>query len=200
MRKVILIANRTTNVLREENCDYIGVDRGAMYCLENNISMLCALGDFDSLSKEQFDTLKNETKLVCLPCRKNETDGEYAIRYAHSLGYDEIDVYGVTGGRLDHFLTIFNLMKHSDISFRMIDEQNIMYCLNTGKHTIHKKNTYLSIFPCEDLNITLTGVEYPLNDVHVCEKDLYLVSNEIIDDVAHIQIDGKVCIVESKDA
>ena len=34
------------------------------------------------------------------------TDTHAAIEYAISKGYDEIELYGVTGGRLDHFFAV----------------------------------------------------------------------------------------------
>ena len=199
MRKVILVANRCTSLTVEENCDYIGVDKGALYCLKHSIPMRYAIGDFDSLDVEEYNALMNTCEIIKLPCRKNETDGEYAIRYAHQLGYDEIDVYGVIGGRQDHFLVILRLMKFSDIQFRIIDEQNTIYCLNKGVYEIPKRSKYFSIFACEEVTISLSGVSYPLSNMIVKESDIYLVSNEIID-VATLETSGKICIIESKDA
>lgn len=198
MQKIVLVANQCKYVPFNPDYIYVGVDKGAFYCLNHNIPMAYAIGDFDSLNQEQYDLLKDKTKLISLPCRKNETDGEYAIRYAYNEGYRDIDVYGVIGGRLDHFITILNLLIHYDLSFRIIDEQNCIYTLNAGEYEIIKKSKYFSIFACEDVYITLEGVEYPLHNQFVSKKDIYLVSNEIID-VAKISVSGKVLIVESDD-
>ena len=40
------------------------------------------------------------------------TDTHAAIEYAISKGYDEIELYGVTGGRLDHFLQLCVCLKN----------------------------------------------------------------------------------------
>ena len=39
--------------------DYIGIDRGALQCVRQNIKMVMALGDFDSVSEEEFALIQN---------------------------------------------------------------------------------------------------------------------------------------------
>lgn len=199
MSKVILVANQCDFVPIEKDVSYIGVDGGSFFCLSNNIPMLCAIGDFDSIDEPQFKQLQTYTKLIQLPCEKNETDGEYALRYAYDQGFDEIDMYGVIGGRQDHFIAMITLLRHSQIDFRIIDEQNTIYTLQAGNHKIKKKYKYLSFFACEDLNITLSKVRYPLENRHITEKDVYLVSNEIIEDECELYITGKILVIESND-
>jgi len=198
MKKVILVANQCDYVPLYNDCDYIGIDKGSLYCINHHIKMKYAIGDFDSINEDELQLLKENTEIISLPKRKNESDGEYAIRFANLKGYDQIDVYGVIGGRQDHFLTILYLLRYHDIPFRMFDKQNCIYRLDKGEYKIPKNSKYISIFACEELNLTLEGVEYPLNNVHISPKDLYLVSNEIID-TATIKCDGRILIVESND-
>ena len=42
-------------------------------------------------------------------------------------------------------------------------------CIKKGIYDLKKNSTYISIFPCEECILTLTGVEYPLN--HDRRKD-----------------------------
>ena len=116
-----------------------------------------------------MECLYKACEVVSLPCRKNETDGEFAIRHVHSMGYKNIDVYGVIGGRLDHFMIIYKLLQFSDIKFRIMDSQNCIYALEKGVYDLKKNSTYISIFPCEECILTLTGVEYPLYNTLVNE-------------------------------
>mgnify|MGYP000210964258 CR=1 FL=1 len=56
-----------------------------------------------------------------LPERKDVTDTHAAIEYAISKGYDEIELYGVTGGRLDHFFAVMCLPEkyQADVNFKL---------------------------------------------------------------------------------
>ncbi|NBK96907.1 MAG: thiamine diphosphokinase [Erysipelotrichia bacterium] len=198
MSKVVLVANRTINLVKEDHVDYIGVDKGSLYCLQHGITMRCAIGDFDSISKDEYAMLKKACTLIELPAEKDEVDSEYALHYAKQLGYDEIELQGVMGGRQDHFLAIFQLLKTGNIAFVMRDEYNIIYRLEAGEHLISKQMQYLSIFACEKIRITITNVKYPLHERVIDESDVYLVSNEIINEQAKIKISGRVIIVQSK--
>ena len=199
MKKVILVANQCETLPYNSEYEYIGVDKGALYCLKHRIPMKMAIGDFDSLNKEEFNLLKENCTTISLPCRKNETDGEYALRYVYEQGYRDIEIYGVTGGRLDHYLIIQKLLEIGDISFQIVDKQNRIYVLEKGKYKIPKRSKYISFFALEELWITLKNVEYPLDHVFISPKDLYLTSNEIIDE-ANLEVSGRILVIESKDA
>ena len=197
MSKVIIVANMCETIVIDKSADYIGVDGGCMFCLENNITMRYAIGDFDSLTSTQKKALDTICECIVLPCEKDMTDSEYAIQFANEKGYDEIIVYGVFGGRQDHFLTMFQLLKSTDVPFTMCDENNLIYRLNAGEHVVLKRMHYLSLFPTEPTRLTLNGVKYPLLHTLVDEKDTYLVSNEIIGTSALLKTSKKIIIVQS---
>ena len=52
----------------------IGVDKGALYCLENNIKMDCAIGDYDSIDEKPYIEINKITKVIKLNPIKDETD------------------------------------------------------------------------------------------------------------------------------
>ncbi len=198
MSKVVIIANQTTFVALEDDVDYIAVDGGSRYCLQHGIPLRYAIGDFDSISEEEKHLLQQQCECIVLPKEKDVVDTEYAIQFAHEKGYTSIDVYGVCGGRQDHFLTIFQMLKTKEISFVIKDEQNCIYRLEQGVHKIKKEMQYLSFFPSEPMHITITGVKYPLMDVLINESDTFLVSNEIIEEEATLTIDKRIIVVQSK--
>ena len=104
--------------------DYIGVDRGIEVLIDQGIKPIYAIGDFDSIRDEN---LLSNLKIERLPTRKDVTDTHAALEYVIDKGYDEVDIYGVTGGRLDHFFGAMCLLeKYSDIKIRIIDNQNII--------------------------------------------------------------------------
>ncbi len=199
MSKVILIANQIEYLDYDEDADYIGIDGGCYYCLEHDIPMRYAIGDFDSLDQTSFEHLKKMTKIVQLPVCKDVSDGQYAILYAHQLGYQKIILYGATGGRQDHFLALYHFLRTTVIDFEIIDECNRIYALPEGEYAITPYYRYVSFFACEPLEITLSGFKYPLNHYSLKESDAsFSISNEIEKENGFISTTGRIIVVESK--
>lgn len=197
MSKVVLVANRVDDLVVDTQNDYIGVDGGSLYCLNHNIPMVCAIGDFDSISESDLERLIKHTKIIKLPIEKDVVDSEYALNYASKLGYDEIELMGVMGGRQDHFLAVYQLLKTGSVAFVMKDKHNIIFCLDAGEYELKKEMQYLSFFACEQLRISITGVKYPLYDREIQESDVYLVSNEIVEEKAILKISGRIIVIQS---
>ena len=98
--KIGICATHLENFQLPQDMSYIGVDHGVEELLKQNIKPIFTVGDFDSLKDRK--SLRN-LNLKVLPVRKDETDTQEAIEYAIEKGYEDIELYGVTGGRLDHF-------------------------------------------------------------------------------------------------
>ena len=198
MSRVCIVANLVTQINYNKGISYIGVDYGSIYCMHNQIPLHCAIGDFDSIDPTQLQELKLYTNVIQLPCEKDEVDTECAIRYA-SKRFEEIDVYGVTGGRLDHFMIIYQLLKKGDIDFRISDDQNIIYLLKPGVHKIKNSSKYISLYPLEKLILSIEGCKYNLDTVDVDEYSVHLSSNEIEEDEAIIKIDGRLIVMQTNE-
>lgn len=85
------------------DCDYIGADKGALILSKQKINMIAAIGDFDSVEKQDLLLIqKYSDEMICLNPIKNDSDSEAALKYALKKGYDEISMYGAFGGRMDH--------------------------------------------------------------------------------------------------
>lgn len=201
MRPVYLVAKLVSNLEYNSEYDYIGIDSGALYCMEHNIPMICAVGDFDSVTSDEKDKLGTYTSLLELPCKKNETDTEIALLQASKLGYSDITLLGGLGGRRDHEFANIRLMMRMNPKFKIEDESNIMEILDTGCHTITKRKKYFSVFALEDTCITTREVAYELTKRTIDENDVYTVSNEVLEDTATIEIHyGKVLLIHSEDS
>ena len=138
--KIALCATHLEKMILPQDREYIGVDHGVEELLKQGITPKFAIGDFDSLQNRQ--TLKN-LNIQILPERKDVTDTHAAIEYAISKGYDEIEIYGATGGRLDHFFAVMCLLeKYQDVSIKVIDQQNCIQLLKPGIHHIENKDYY----------------------------------------------------------
>lgn len=181
----------------DKTIDYIGVDGGVSSLFKIGITPKYVIGDFDSFSHREW--LENiETKV--LPCRKDETDTEVALMEAIRMGYDEINLYGVTGGRLDHFFTVCRLLvKYKNAKITLYDDVNKIFLLQPGCHQISKDQyAYLSFFALKPTHLSLQSVAYPLNNYLLVYEDGLCVSNEIIGDYAIVHTDKSIYCIQSK--
>lgn len=200
MSKVVLIAGMCQDVPVWEGYDYIGIDRGALCCVKQQIQMLCAVGDFDSVSEVEKQQIAQVTSILPLPEHKNETDTEVAIHYALQHDYDEIVLYGGLGGRIDHELANVYLLMNRNLPIILMNEQNRMRVLHPGVYHIKKHYTYLSFLALEESCISEEGVAYPLHFRSINNQDIYTISNEIIEEHATITIhEGSVIMIEAND-
>ena len=132
---ILLAAGPVENIpplfsLKEKfpNATWIGVDRGVYHLLSHHINPKIAIGDFDSLSKEEKKKLEKENLSFFLyPTEKDKTDLELAIDWTISQRAKEIIILGATGGRLDHFLMNVQLLQkglEKNINITIVDKGN----------------------------------------------------------------------------
>ena len=197
--KIALCATHLFNMSLPHDIDYIGVDHGVEELLNQGIVPKFAIGDFDSLKdRHHLDHLN----IQILPERKDVTDTHAAIEYAISKGYDEIVIYGVTGGRLDHFFAVMCLLeKYQDISIKLIDSQNCIQLLKSGKHYIyHQGYYYFSLFALNESIVSIEQAEYLLDHYLLKRDDPLCVSNEVKGEYAIIENSKNIILVQSRDA
>lgn len=178
--------------------DYIGVDRGIEILINLGIKPIYAIGDFDSIINKD---LLVQLEIERLPTKKDVTDTHAAIEYAISKGYDEIDVYGVTGGRLDHFFSAMCLLeKYQNVKIRIINKQNVIELLKPGKHKIDQSSyKYFSLFALDNSYIDIEHAHYPLDNYYLKREDPLCVSNQTIDEYSYIRNNRAIILVRSND-
>lgn len=154
------------------------------------------IGDFDSTLEKPY--LKDE-QIEVLPSHKDYTDTEMAILEALRRGYDEIDLYGVTGGRLDHFVTIMRLLvKYQSIKLTIYDKFNKIYLLSAGEHEIFRHEyKYVSFFSVNEAILTLKNMLYPLDHYLLKYEDGLCVSNEILGDKGYAITTALIFCIQS---
>lgn len=200
MPKVVLVAGRAYQIPLIEHADYYGVDHGAICCMHQQIKMKKAIGDFDSITFDELEELKKNTKVIQLPTHKDETDSEAAILIAMEDGYDEIILFGGLGGRIDHEMVNLHLMLYRDYPLTLMDQNNTVKVLSKGTYEVEKTHRYLSFLPLEESCITEEGVAYPLDKRKLSLLDIYTTSNEIVNEKARIIIHyGKVLMMQCND-
>lgn len=212
--KVLLVAGGEKKLwpqaIMSESFDlYVGIDRGALFLVQQKKQLALAVGDFDSLTSEErkFVFQKAET-VVTAAAEKDDTDTQLAL---HSIftQYPEaqITLIGATGGRLDHLLA--NIWLGVEPRFApfmqqitLCDYQNHLSYLPAGKHIIKKISgmkylAYCCLTPVSQL--TLTKSKYTLQQVDVLQPTSYA-SNEFIGDIAEIEFtSGVVAVIQSRD-
>lgn len=188
--------------LTEVSGEVLGVDRGALYCAENNIKMIVAMGDFDSVTREERLLIERYTeRVIKFNPVKNDTDSEAALHFAENEGYDQAIIYGALGGRQDHNFLNLKLLSISKIPLTFIDDKHRIIYLRKGTHIISKDNyKYLSFFVNGEAKLSLRGCKYSLEEALITEKDLFTTSNEIIDETAELEIyDGELMLMQCND-
>ncbi|MDD3026753.1 MAG: thiamine diphosphokinase [Erysipelotrichaceae bacterium] len=182
----------------DRSLEYIAVDNGLCCLLSQHIEPKFIVGDFDSLEDR---SLIDKYQAIALPQVKNDTDLHVALQEAIARGYSTIYLYGVTGGRLDHFLSVLNLLyRYSNYNIIIKDDQNLIYygndCFNTLENTGYK---YFSLFSFEDNLVTVNNAKYPLVDYLLTIGDTLCVSNEPLDGVVEIVSSKGLYIILSND-
>lgn len=198
---VAIILKRCESIPTAEN--YIGVDKGALTLARNGKRMLLAIGDFDSVEESDLAYIKEYSDMLLqLNPIKDDTDSEAAVMYAIEKGYQKIHLYGGLGGRLDHAMINLRLVSRFPETVYLHDQNNFIYSLAEGVHSIDKRDyTYISFFTEDKATISLEGLKYPLDKQQLTNKDTYTTSNEILEDRGIVTVHaGKVTVIQSKDA
>lgn len=60
MTKVVLVAGGQLEELPSDADVWIGVDRGSLYLIEQGITPDLAVGDFDSVSQQEFELIQKQ--------------------------------------------------------------------------------------------------------------------------------------------
>ncbi len=163
---------------RDEDEYIVGVDQGAILLVENNMKIDLAIGDFDSVTEEQYEKIKAaavETKKY--QSRKDYTDLYLAIEDVLEFEYKKIIIYGGMGGRFDHSFANLSLLRLGSIS--IVTEETIMYTLLPGTHRIRNKHKYISFFALEDIpDLTIRDFLYEKRNFELFIDDPLCISNE----------------------
>ncbi|MBA1434877.1 thiamine diphosphokinase [Bombilactobacillus bombi] len=213
MKKVNLLLGGTPSNLPNLTTvtgDWIGVDHGTIELLDQHITPLISVGDFDSLKtleRQRMERVVSDIR-YSNPI-KDYTDSQMGVQVAlEDLQAEQVDIYGATGGRIDHELV--NIFLPLDLTLggnirkiRLIDRQNIISYFTAGKYEIHHITSmkYLGFFnltPVKELMIADAKYRLPATDFN---RPVSLSSNEFVQPTVHFAFtEGVVAVIQSKDA
>ncbi len=207
MTRLVIVANGNLDKIflsDTRSADFIiGVDRGALWLITNNIIPDIAIGDFDSVTAGEFQIIKKKAKRVDkYPRKKDLTDMELAAQHAISLHPKEVVMYGATGHRLDHTMGNIHFLERLH-GVGVIRDINNEVRIISGRTTVKKdaRYPYISLLPItETIEISLTGFVYNASHAIICRGQTLGISNEIHKDEATIEVHkGKVLLIRSRD-
>ena len=195
----------------EDETVFIGADRGAVHLLERGITPKEAVGDFDSVSIEEYEQIKKVVETISeFNAEKDETDTELAIERALSYKPEQVILTGVTGGRLDHSASALHLLyrlqiENPDISFSIINQTNEMSILLPTLHKLVRENRYPFVsffsFGRKVTGLTLTGFKYETINETLDLGMTKFTSNETASHICTISFHDGICLmVRSSDA
>lgn len=168
MRKALLFIN---GVPPKQLPDFNGYDIVActdgayQYLLNFNNDILSQLtfvsGDFDSHPLDG----NNDKKFVETP-DQNKTDFQKALEIILDIGIAKVDVYGGSGGEMDHFLgniSVADFMKDK-MEIQFYDEFSTYYFIAKNFQISNVKDRIISLFPFPYAEkITTSGLKWPLH-------------------------------------
>ncbi|GHU36006.1 thiamine pyrophosphokinase [Bacilli bacterium] len=190
---------------------FVGVDRGAYRLMQAGLPVHLAIGDFDSLTAQEFSEVQAYAEdLQQSPAEKDDTDLELAVLTAtvRFPNASEILILGGLGGRFDHGIQIFYLVLQARFSellskITLLDAQNVIKFVGAGHHVLTKlpEMTYLafaSLTPVIGFSIKAAKYELKKTDF---PSNFSLSSNEFVADNP-VSIDfetGIVAVIQSRD-
>lgn len=150
-----------------DDIDIIGCTDGAFHYLKRmNFpfdKMDFISGDFDSHSG--IDEEIYQEKFIYTP-DQDKTDFEKALEILVEKGVSKVDIYGGSGGEMDHFLgnltAAYSFWEKMEIQF--YDEFSTYYFIPKNFVLKGVKNRMISIYPFPTAeNVVTKGLNWPLN-------------------------------------
>ena len=186
---------------------WCGVDRGALYLLDKGINPLLSCGDFDSINSEQRKEVEQKSKYFRVKHSEDLTDADFALENILELfdSVEEIDIYGATGRRLDHFfgnILLLNNEKYNNVKVKIIDDNKITIA-HSGQNIFEKIEgyKYFSIVPIyEDTKMSIKNSKYEVENLVLTLNRPNATSNEFVNEKAiELEVNSNVLVIYSKD-
>lgn len=173
-----------------ENDLCIAVDGGYEYCKLLEITPDYILGDFDSISEKEAETVaeiakQQEEKVIILPVEKDDTDMLAAIKLGLSEGYQSFRIYGGMGGRIEHTIAniqcLLYLKEHNAVGYLMDGTGMILVAKEEEISFQDSLEGYMSLFSMGDAaTVTIENMKYSLKEQEITNSFPIGISNEFI--------------------
>lgn len=210
MKQALLFANGDINdgamvrraLQAAENPQIIAADGGARVALYFDYLPHIVIGDLDSLSSAEVNSLQGQgVDVIRHPPEKDETDLELALKYAASEGIDWLRIVGGVGDRFDQtianvYLLALPELEGRDVAF-VAGKQEI-FLLRAGTHSLYgEQGDTISLIPLGGAvyGVQTEGLYYPLKDETLAFGPARGVSNIMQREQAQISLREGVLLV-----
>ncbi len=168
----------------------MGVDGGADHLLAAGITPAGVIGDMDSLSDQARATFADALYEIS---EQSTTDFEKALT---RVAAPVVLALGFTGGRLDHTLSVLNVMaRHIDRTIILIDKSDVSFVAPLGGVTFElAKDTRISMMPIGDATVSVAGVRWGFQNTPMTPGGVTSPSNAALGGDVAIEADGAVLI------
>lgn len=185
---------------RKEDDYLIACDGGLVHLFNHGITPDMIVGDFDSCDYKIREHFKN-INTIELPVEKDYTDMHTAILHGLNLGFSNFNLFGATGGRIDH--TIANIQILSSLSSN--NSNGVLYGKDFIMHTISNssisfddihKGTF-SVFSLSDTSygVSESGAKYSIENITLTNTFPLGVSNEFIGKKCTISVENGTLLI-----
>ncbi|PUB13668.1 thiamine diphosphokinase [Yoonia sediminilitoris] len=170
--------------------NYIAVDGGADHCLRAGLRPAAVVGDMDSLSQQARATF---SEILCHISEQDTTDFEKAIARVSAAA---VLAMGFTGGRLDHLLSVLNVLgRNRTRRILLLDEADISFLTPPeGVSLALPAGTRIGLMPLDDVTVTARGLTWPITAARMHPTGMVSSSNQVKDPLVEISAKGPLVI------
>ncbi len=173
----------------------LAADGAAEFARVRRIGLHSVIGDFDSITPQTLEFYREAGVQIIHRSDQYSNDFEKALHHAISLGCRDVEVFGISGGRLDHTLTNLSVMRRfadqfdSLIAFDDSSQHFFLTKLQKQHSFAEGIGTRVSLSPMETSHgVQSRGLQYPLNDASMIFGWHEGLSNVIIHSPASVSI------------
>jgi len=185
----------------------VAADGGARYALEAGVVPDLLVGDMDSLGENLAREIERRgATLERHPVRKDKMDGHLAVLAAREQGATEADLLCAVGGRFGALFAAPHILLAAErIGLRstVVADRGRMFVIEAGTKTVRgTPRDSISIFPLSGpaADVTLEGMEYPLENANLQPGDTLGFHNELIGAEARVSVgEGVLLVVHETD-
>ncbi len=155
-----------------------------------------AVGDFDSLGH-----VPQGDNVIRLKPEKDVTDMYAAVEEGMGRGFDRFEIFGATGGRLDHTLANIQLaafLAKKNVEHRIHGDDYCIVAINGSSVSFDASfSGYISVFAHSDvcMGVTIEGLKYELNDGRLTNTFSLGVSNEFVGKESRVSVEKGILVI-----
>jgi thiamine pyrophosphokinase len=180
----------------------VAADGGARVARAFGYTPHVVIGDMDSLTAEELDTLRADgAGIQRHPPEKDETDLEIALKWTAQQGVSTIHVLGALGGRLDQMLANIYLLALPELQGLDVDlvaGRQATRLWRAGDHVLRgAPGDTVSLLPLGGSvsSVTTDGLKYPLQAEPLQFGPARGISNVLEGDEARVSFTDGVLLV-----